>query len=65
MRLYEAETKRLLADHEVGNPSSVATRTIQSGGNGLNTSVAGGVLALGDLHGGAIEGVTTPVAPSS
>lgn len=42
-------------DHGVGNPSSVAARTIQSGGNGLNTSVAGGVLALGDLHGGAIE----------
>lgn len=42
-------------DHGVGNPSSVATRTIQSGGNGLNTAVAGGVLALGDLHGGAIE----------
>lgn len=42
-------------DHGVGNPSSVAARTIQSGGNGLNTSVAGGILALGDLHGGAIE----------
>jgi citryl-CoA lyase len=42
-------------DHGVGNPSSVSARTIQSGGNDLNTSVAGGVLALGDLHGGAIE----------
>lgn len=42
-------------DHGVGNPSSVAARTVQSGGNGLNASVAGGVLALGDLHGGAIE----------
>lgn len=42
-------------DHGVGNPSSVAARTVQSGGNGLNTSVAAGVLALGDLHGGAIE----------
>lgn len=42
-------------DHGVGNPSSVAARTVQSGGNGMNTSVAAGVLALGDLHGGAIE----------
>jgi citryl-CoA lyase len=42
-------------DHGVGNPSTVAARTVQSGGNELNTSVAGGVLALGDKHGGAIQ----------
>lgn len=42
-------------DHGVGNPSTVSARTIQSGGNGMNASVAGGVLALGDKHGGAIE----------
>lgn len=42
-------------DHGVGNPSTVAARTVQSGGNGMNTSVAGGVLALGDKHGGAIQ----------
>lgn len=42
-------------DHGVGNPSTVSARSIQSGGNGMNTSVAGGVLALGDKHGGAIE----------
>lgn len=42
-------------DHGVGNPSTVAGRTIQSGGNEMNTSVAGGVLALGDKHGGAIQ----------
>lgn len=42
-------------DHGVGNPSTVSARTIQSGGNDMNTSVAGGVLALGDKHGGAIE----------
>jgi len=42
-------------DHGVGNPSSIAARTVQSGGNDMNTSVAAGVLALGDLHGGAIE----------
>lgn len=42
-------------DHGIGNPSTVAARTIQSGGNEMNTSVAGGILALGDKHGGAIE----------
>ncbi|MFB6204769.1 MAG: citryl-CoA lyase [Candidatus Nanohaloarchaea archaeon] len=42
-------------DHGVGNPSTVASRTVQSGGNGMNTSVGAGILALGDLHGGAIE----------
>jgi citryl-CoA lyase len=42
-------------DHGVGNPSTVSARTIQSGGNDMNTSVAGGILSLGDKHGGAIE----------
>lgn len=42
-------------DHGVGNPSTVSARTVQSGGNGMNTSVAAGVMALGDKHGGAIE----------
>ena len=42
-------------DHGVGNPSTVSARTVQSGGNEMNASVAGGVLALGDKHGGAIE----------
>lgn len=43
-------------DHGVGNPSTVSARTVQSGGNGMNTSVAAGILAVGDKHGGAIEG---------
>jgi len=42
-------------DHGVGNPSTVAARTVQSGGNEMNSSVAAGVIALGDKHGGAIE----------
>ncbi len=42
-------------DHGVGNPSTVAARTVQSGGNSMNSSVAAGILALGDKHGGAIE----------
>ncbi len=43
-------------DHGIGNPSTVSARTVQSGGNDMNASVASGVLALGDKHGGAIEG---------
>jgi citryl-CoA lyase len=43
-------------DHGVGNPSTVSARTVQSGGNPINASVAAGILALGDRHGGAIEG---------
>ena len=42
-------------DHGVGNPSTVSARTVQSGGNDMNTSVAAGISALGDKHGGAIE----------
>lgn len=42
-------------DHGIGNPSTVSARTVQSGGNDMNTSVAAGILALGDKHGGAIE----------
>ena len=42
-------------DHGIGNPSTVAARTVQSGGNSMNTSVAAGISALGDKHGGAIE----------
>ncbi|PSH01243.1 MAG: citryl-CoA lyase [Nanohaloarchaea archaeon SW_10_44_10] len=42
-------------DHGVGNPSTVAARTVQSGGNSMNVSVAAGISALGDKHGGAIE----------
>ncbi len=42
-------------DHGIGNPSTVAARTVQSGGNSMNTSVAAGISALGEKHGGAIE----------
>lgn len=42
-------------DHGVGNPSTVSARTVQSGGNDMKTSVAAGILALGDSHGGAIR----------
>lgn len=42
-------------DHGIAPPSVVATRTVLSGGNSLNTAVGAGVLTLGDAHGGAIE----------
>lgn len=42
-------------DHGVTPPSSLACRVVMSGGNPLNAAVAGGILAIGDSHGGAIE----------
>ncbi len=42
-------------DHGATPPSSLASRTVVSGGNPLNAAVAGGVLTIGDSHGGAIE----------
>lgn len=42
-------------DHGVTPPSILAARTVMSGGNPLNAAVAGGILAIGDVHGGAIE----------
>lgn len=43
-------------DHGVGAPSATVARTVASTGNSLHTAVAAGVLALGEMHGGAIEG---------
>ncbi len=42
-------------DHGPTPPSVLAARTVMSGGNSLNAAIAGGVLAIGDTHGGAIE----------
>lgn len=42
-------------DHGATPPSVLAARTVMSGGNSLNAALAGGVLAIGDSHGGAIE----------
>jgi citryl-CoA lyase len=42
-------------DHGVTPPSVLATRTVISGGNPINASIAGGILTIGDTHGGAIE----------
>lgn len=42
-------------DHGVTPPSVLSARSVLSGGNPLNSAVAGGILAIGDVHGGAIE----------
>jgi citryl-CoA lyase len=42
-------------DHGTSPPSVLGARTVMSGGNSLNAAVAGGVLVIGDSHGGAIE----------
>jgi citrate synthase len=42
-------------DHGVTPPSSIAARTVASGGVPLPTAVAAGILSIGDSHGGAIE----------
>ncbi len=42
-------------DHGCSPPSVLGTRTVLSGGNSLNAAIAGGVLVIGDSHGGAIE----------
>lgn len=45
-----------VSDHGIAVPSIVAARITASGGNSINASIAAGVLACGDSHGGAIEG---------
>ena len=42
-------------DHGLTPPSSIAARSVASGGVPLPTAVAAGVLSIGDAHGGAIE----------
>ncbi|MAG60609.1 citryl-CoA lyase [archaeon] len=42
-------------DHGMGTTSSMTSRFVASGGNSLHVAVAGGVLSIGDYHGGAVE----------
>ncbi len=42
-------------EHSIAPPSVISARAIASGGNSLNVGVAGGILAFGSAHGGAIE----------
>ncbi len=50
------------AEHGVRPPSIQAARQIASGGVQFQACVAGGILALGDSHGGAIEDAMTVFA---
>src|SRR3990172_10901913 len=43
------------AEHGIQVPSITSARIVQSAGNPINTSVAAGILAIGDYHGGAVE----------
>ena len=45
----------IAVDHGVEPASVVAARNIYSGGSPVQAAVAGGILAFGDFHGGAIE----------
>ena len=55
----EAEMMRAILvssiDHGCSAPSVLSARNIIAAGNSLNAAVAGGVLAIGDSHGGAVE----------
>jgi citryl-CoA lyase len=42
-------------DHGVTPPSVLSARNVLSSGNSMNAAIAGGVLTIGDVHGGAIE----------
>lgn len=44
-----------IIDHGLGVTSSLVSRFIASGGNDLNVAVGGGILSIGDYHGGAVE----------
>ena len=58
-RREESEMMRAILvsgiDHGATPPSVLSTRNVLSGGNSLNAAVAGGILTIGDVHGGAIE----------
>ena len=44
-----------IIDHGMGTTSALTSRFVASSGNAVNTAIGAGVLALGDLHGGAVE----------
>ena len=53
-KMFEA-ILTIAIDHGVEPASVVAARNIYSGGSPVQAAVAGGVLTLGEYHGGAIE----------
>lgn len=55
LKLFEAALTAAV-DHGAAPSSSIATRVVASAGNDVRIALAAGLLAQGDLHGGAIEG---------
>ncbi len=49
-------------DHGIAVPTAFVPRVVASTGNSMNASLAAGVLAVSDYHGGAIEGVMKMLA---
>jgi len=43
------------AEHGMQVPSVMSARIVQSAGNPINTSIAAGIMSIGDHHGGAVE----------
>src|SRR3990167_11318421 len=43
-------------DHGIGTPSTMTARITASTKNSMHTAIAAGILAMGELHGSAIEG---------
>lgn len=43
-------------DHGIGTASAMTARIVTSAKNSMHTALAAGILAMGDIHGGAIEG---------
>src|SRR3989338_767278 len=43
-------------DHGIGTASAMTARIVASAKNSMHTALAAGILAMGESHGGAIEG---------
>lgn len=44
-----------MIEHGIEAPSAFVARSVASTGNSQNAAIAAGILAIGDIHGGAIE----------
>lgn len=44
-----------MIEHGIEVPSAFVARSVVSAGNSQNAAIAAGILAIGDIHGGAIE----------
>src|SRR3989344_1572910 len=53
LKIFEAVLISVI-DHGIGTASTMAARIIVSGGVSITSAMAGGLLAIGDFHGGAV-----------